>query len=235
MNPCECGWHGRPSGHCIDLICSPIHRHMICSHVLRTFTVLSRPMWRRWYWCHGLPHKQWKSAVFSGFSGIRPSVATGGYSFEISSEETYQRQYAVGLSSRFGCHEIELVIWMFCCRVVTVVWIIQGWGCDIDVGAENWDLWYEETRFLRDIHQFDRRTGGVPGRTVGRFGGSHPHWWEKQHGNLPGWDWNYYLICRNTNRKGHLAVLLDAFSRIVHIEQQGWKLAVIRFHDILTS
>ena len=26
MNPCECGWHGRPSGHCIDLICSLIHR-----------------------------------------------------------------------------------------------------------------------------------------------------------------------------------------------------------------
>ena len=29
------------------------------------------------------------------FSEIRPSVATGGYGFEISSEETYQRQYAV--------------------------------------------------------------------------------------------------------------------------------------------
>ena len=34
--------NGRYSGHCIDLICSPIHRHMICSHVLRTFSVLSR-------------------------------------------------------------------------------------------------------------------------------------------------------------------------------------------------
>ena len=33
MNPCKCGWHGRPSGHCIDLICSLIHRHMIYSHV----------------------------------------------------------------------------------------------------------------------------------------------------------------------------------------------------------
>ena len=33
MNPCKCGWHGRPSGHCIDLICSPIHRHMIFSRV----------------------------------------------------------------------------------------------------------------------------------------------------------------------------------------------------------
>ena len=38
---------GAPSGHCIDLIYSLIHRYMICSHVLRTFTVLSRPMWRR--------------------------------------------------------------------------------------------------------------------------------------------------------------------------------------------
>ena len=43
MNPCECGWHGRPSGHCIDLICSPIHRHRICSHELWTFKPLSQP------------------------------------------------------------------------------------------------------------------------------------------------------------------------------------------------
>ena len=46
MNPCKCGWHGRPSGHCIDLICSLEHTRLIYSRVLWTFKPLSRCMSR---------------------------------------------------------------------------------------------------------------------------------------------------------------------------------------------
>ena len=76
MNPCKCGWHGRPSGHCIDLICSPIHRHMICSRVLWTFKPLSRSTWRRWFsWLEKLQthiHLKFDNGLISEMAKEKP-------------------------------------------------------------------------------------------------------------------------------------------------------------------
>ena len=91
-------------------------------------------------------------------------------------------------------------------------------------GTHPGEEWHEGNS--HELHQqagrFDGKADRIPGRTVGRFGGSHPHWWENQHGSLPGWDRDYYLICRNTIWEGHLAVLLDVFFSFLRTNYCSW-------------
>ena len=72
-------------------------------------------------------------------------------------------------------------------------------------GTHPGEEWHEGNS--HELHQqagrFDGKADRIPGRTVGRFGGSHPHWWERQHGSLPGWDWDYYLMRLQFNMKKH--------------------------------
>ena len=76
-----------------------------------------------------------KSAVFTGFSGIRASVPGRRFDCKNHSVRTYQtlrsegrvgRLDVIGLSGRFR---------RFCDRVELVIWITAGCGCGLDVSV----------------------------------------------------------------------------------------------------